>query len=110
MKGWASGCSDIPRLTDLRLLLSDGLQVFFMRQAEAAQGTPNRHTFDIDLMRIGSFQHPIIQREVGLSCHPHRDPVPQTGQFSIPAAVTLSARLKPTCLAFQDHHIVHELH
>lgn len=65
---------------------------------------------DSDVVCIGNFQHQIIQREVGLGCHPPCDPVSQTGQFAMPATVTLSSRLKLTCLAFQDHHIVHELH
>ena len=81
-----------------------------MRQAETAQGAPDRHAMDRHLVRLSNFQHQIIQREVGFGCHPHRDPVPQTGQLSMPAAITLSARLKLTCLTFQDYHIVHELH
>lgn len=81
-----------------------------MRQTETAQGAPDRHAMDSHLVRIGNFQHQIIQREVGLGRHPRRDPVPQTGQLAMPATITLSARLQPTCLAFQDHHFVDELH
>lgn len=81
-----------------------------MRQTETAQGAPDRHAMDRHLVLIGYFQHQIIQREVGLGRHPCRDPVPQTGQLAMPAAISLSARLQPACLAFQDHHVVHELH
>ena len=36
------------------------------------------------------------------------DPLAQTGQLAMPAAITLIARLQPTCLAFQGHHVIHE--
>src|SRR6056297_684100 len=89
---------------------STACRSFFMRQTETAQGAPDRHAMDRHLVRIGNFQHQIIQREVGLGRHPCRDPVPQTGQLAMPAAISLSARLQPACLAFQNHHVVHELH
>ena len=38
-----------------------------MRQAETAQGAPDRHAMHRHLVLIGSFQHQIIQREISVS-------------------------------------------
>jgi hypothetical protein len=81
-----------------------------MRQAEAAEGAPDRDAMDRHPMPIRNFQHQIIQRQVRLGGHPCRDPIPQTAQLAMPAAIALSARLQPTSLALQDHHVVDELH
>src|SRR6056297_1167242 len=83
---------------------------FFVCQSETMERPPDRHAMDRHLVLIGNFQHQIIQREVGLGRHPRRDPVPQTAQLAMPAAISLSARLQPACLAFQDHHVIDELH
>ena len=63
-----------------------------MRQAEAAQGAPDRHAMYRQPVLIGYLQHRIIQRETSLGRHPRRDPVPQTGQLAMPAAITFGAR------------------
>lgn len=81
-----------------------------MRQAETAEGAPDRDAMDRHLMRIRNFQHQIIQRQVGLGGHPCRDPGTQTAQLAMPAAIALSARRQPTRLVLQDHHVVNELH
>ena len=64
-----------------------------MRQAEAAEGAPDRDAMDRHPMPIRNFQHQIIQRQVRLGGHPCRDPIPQTAQLAMPAAIALSARL-----------------
>lgn len=65
---------------------------------------------DRHLVLIGNFQNQVIKREVGLGRHPRRDPVPQTAQLAMPAAVALNTRLQSTRLALQDHHVIDELH
>ena len=77
---------------------------------ETVQAAPDRHAMDRHLVCLSNFQHQIIQREVGFGCYPHRDPVPQTGQFSMPSAITLSSWFRVACLMFQDQHIVHDFH
>ena len=62
------------------------------------------------LVLFGNFENQVIQRQVGLGRYPCRDPVPQTAQLAMPATVALPARLQAACLAFQDDHVVHELH
>lgn len=79
-----------------------------MRQAETAEGAPDRDAMDRHLMRIRNFQHQIIQRQVGLGGHPCRDPGTQTAQLAMPAAIALSARRQPTRLVLQDYHVVNE--
>lgn len=81
-----------------------------MRQAETAQGAPDRHAMHRHLVLIGSFQHQIIQREIRLGSHPRHDPASQTGQLSMTAAIALPTRLQPARPVLQDHHVVDELH
>jgi hypothetical protein len=65
----------------------------------------NRH-----LMRIRDCQHQIIQRQIGPGIHARPDPVLQTAQFAMPAAIALRPRFQPTRLALQDDHVIDELH
>jgi len=65
-----------------------------MCQAETAEGAPDRHAMDRHFMLIADFQNRIIQRGIRPCSHPCRDPIPQTAQLAMPAAITLSARLK----------------
>ena len=59
---------------------------------------------------IGNFQNQIIQREIRLGSHPCRDPISQTAQLAMTAAIALPTRLQTTRLALQDHHVVDEFH
>ena len=72
-----------------------------MRQAQAAQGAPDRYAMDRHFVIIGNFQNQIIQREIRLGCHPCRDPIPQTAQLAMTAAIALPTRLQTTRLALQ---------
>jgi len=81
-----------------------------MCQAEAAERPPNRHPMDSHLMRLGDFQHQIIQRQIGFGIHPRLQPASQTTQLAISAAIALGTRLQPTRLAFKNDHVIHELH
>jgi len=65
---------------------------------------------DRHLVLNGNFQNQIIQRQIRLGIHPRRHPAPQTPQLAMPAAIALRARLKPTRLALQYHHVIDEFH
>jgi len=81
-----------------------------MCQAEAAERTPDRHAMDRHLVRFGDFQHQVIQRQIGFGLHSRLQPASQTTQLAMAATIALGARLQPTSLAFQNDHVVHELH
>ena len=81
-----------------------------MCQAEAAERPRDRYAVDRHLVRLGDFQHQIVQRQIGFGLHPRLQPGSQTGQLAMPAAIALGARLQPARLAFQNDHVVHELH
>ncbi len=49
-------------------------------------------------------------RQVPLLCDPAGDPVLQTGQLAMPAAVALGLRHKAPGRPHQLDHVVHELH
>lgn len=61
-------------------------------------------------MLLSNFQHQIIQRQVWLGLHPRFQPASQTAQLAMPATIALHAWLQPAGLAFQNDHVVHELH
>ena len=81
-----------------------------MCQAKAAERPPDRHAMNRHLVCLGNFQHQIIQRQIGLGMHPRLQPALQTTKLAMPAAIALGTRLQPTCLAFKNDHVIHELH
>ena len=81
-----------------------------MCQAKTAERTPDRHTMDPHLVCLGDLQHQIIECQIRLRVHPTLDPVAQTSELAMSASIALGTRLQPACLAFQDHHVIHELH
>ena len=65
---------------------------------------------DRHLVRLGDLQNQIIECQIRLRFHPALDPVSQTSELAMPAAIALGTRLQPACLPFKDHHVVHKLH
>lgn len=65
---------------------------------------------DRHLVCFGYLQYQIIKCQIRLRVHPTLDPVSQTSELAMSASIALRTRLQPACLAFQDHHVVHELH
>ena len=74
-----------------------------MCQTEAARRAPDRHAMDRHLMRLSDLQYQIIQRQIRLGSHPRRNPVLQTAQLAMPAAITLPARLQRGVNALAQH-------
>ncbi len=81
-----------------------------MCQTETAEGAPDRHAMDRQLVLVGNLQNQIIQREIRLVSHACRDPFPQRAQLAMTAAIALDTRLQPARFTFQGHHVVDELH
>jgi hypothetical protein len=62
----------------------------------------HRHAMD-----SGHLGHDLVQRQVPLGRQPIPHPVRVPGQLAL-GMVALGFRHKATCLALQDHHVVHK--
>lgn len=69
-----------------------------MCQAKTAEGAPDRYAMDGHLVLICNFENQIIQCEIRLGSHPYRDPIPQSAQLAMTAAIALGTRLQSEVL------------
>lgn len=108
MKGWCRVIQIWRAFRTSCRFCSAAWRSFFVYQAMAEQDTPDRDAVDRDIVTIRQFQHEIMQGQIRLFHHPRFDPATTARQFAVTATIALRARLKTSCFALQDHHVVDE--
>jgi len=108
-EGLAAVDQDIAHQCDIKPLLLNGAQVFFVCQIEAAQPPPDRDALRLDPKPVAQFDQRFIKVQVTPFIDPPPDPVHHACQFAVPAAVALWLGLQRAGQAFQDHHDIYEL-
>src|SRR6056297_1547495 len=109
MKGWRFAIQMRLRLATSLRFCSRACRSFFVRQPEPAQRPPDCAAVDVDTMCLGQVRDQFIERDLALGRDPGVDPVGQTRQLAVPAAVALPSRRQRSSFATQLDQLVHEL-
>lgn len=78
-----------------------------MRQTETVKRARDRYRMHCDPMRVRQFRRDLVKRQVGFDCDPRGNPILNTDQFAMAAAIALPARFDRSRCTPELHQIVH---